>query len=103
MGVREVFFLRLAGFTYPLRGAFFFDDLTAAFAGRRFVADFFGASVAAFVVLAVFGALADFFFATLRFEGPAAARAASRSSASWNVSSSTAFPFGRDAFVVRRR
>jgi hypothetical protein len=52
--------------------AFFFADFVAAFAVFRFVADFFGA----FAVFATF-LLADFFL-----DGPAAARAASRSSAS---------------------
>src|SRR6478672_7475594 len=72
--------------------AFFLDDLTAAFfVVLRLVADFLGASAA----LAV---LAAFFFAFF-LGGPAAARAANKSSASWKVSSSTAVPFGSDAFV----
>jgi hypothetical protein len=64
--------------------------LTGDFAVRRFVADFFGAAAEA---------LAVFCFADLRFGGPAAARAASRSSASLNVSASTAVPLGSEAFV----
>jgi len=60
---------------------------------RRFVADFFGAS-SLFAAFAAFVALFAFFFG-----GPKAARAAKRSSASWNVSSSTAVPLGSEAFV----
>src|SRR5262245_8957582 len=74
------------------RQAFFFDDFTAAFAVRRLVADFFGAPST------------DLAFAAFRlgafFDGPAAARAASRSSASLKVNSSMAVPFGSEAFVV---